>query len=75
MTPEEAILAALGSRAGTICPTDAARLLAGKDWRAALPAVHAAARALSAAGAVALMQRGAVTIEPRGAYRIGPAAR
>lgn len=72
MTPEAAIRAALDRRRpdATICPTDAARLL-GADWRAHLPAVHAAARRLAAAGAVELRQQGLPCTEPRGAYRIG----
>ncbi|MCS6987847.1 MAG: DUF3253 domain-containing protein [Sphingomonadaceae bacterium] len=75
MTAEEAIREALARRrpGGSICPTDAARLLGGADWRGQLPAIHAAARALAAAGEVCLTQRGEPVTDPRGAYRIGRA--
>lgn len=79
MTPEAAILALLARRApqATICPSEAARLVAGPqgDWRAGMDAIHAAADALVAAGTVTLSWKG----EPlapspmqkrRGPYRI-----
>ena len=69
-----AILALLAARdAGkTICPSEAARVIGGKAWRDAMPAAHAAARALVEEGLVELRQGG----QPRdpdaiiGAYRI-----
>ncbi len=68
-----AILALVETRdaGATICPSEAARRTAGADWRAAMPAVHRAAAALSAAGAVRLCQGGVTVAEPVGAYRIG----
>lgn len=75
LSAEEAIREALARRrpGASICPTDAARLLAGMQWRERLPEVHAAARAMAAAGEVRLTQRGVPVSDPRGAYRIGPA--
>jgi hypothetical protein len=72
LSPEEAIRVALARRrpGASICPTDAARLMGGENWRAALPAIHAAARALAADGVLLLTQRGAPVTDPRGAYRI-----
>jgi hypothetical protein len=76
LSPHEAIRAALARRrpGASICPTDAARLMGEEDWRAALPAVHAAARELAAKGQVLLTRRGLPVTEPRGAYRIVRAA-
>ena len=56
----------------TICPSEAARRLAGdgKDWRARMPEAHAAARELAKQGAVRLTQGGETVAEPVGAYRI-----
>lgn len=54
----------------TICPSEAARLVKGEDWRAAMEPVHAAAAALAAEGNVRLSQRGAIVTVPIGAYRI-----
>lgn len=75
LSPEEAIRLALARRraGASICPTDAARRLAGPDWRAALPAIHSAATTLAARGEVRLTQRGRVVAHPRGAYRIARA--
>jgi hypothetical protein len=74
MTAAEAILALLGERAAgaTICPSEAARRLAGPDgdWRAALRAVHAAADALAQAGAISLSWKGETMQQRRGPYRI-----
>jgi hypothetical protein len=74
MTPEEAILALLVERAGgaTICPSEAARRLAGPqgDWRAEMEAIHAAADALAEQGAVSLSWKGQPMRERRGPYRI-----
>ncbi|MCL9998318.1 MAG: DUF3253 domain-containing protein [Erythrobacter sp.] len=74
MTAGDAILALLGQRAegATICPSEAARLLAGPqgDWRAAMEAVHTAVDALAEQGAVRLSWRGAQMQKRRGPYRI-----
>lgn len=55
----------------TICPSEAARAVAGEDWRAAMPVIHTAAAELAAEGKVRLSQRGKTVTEPVGAYRIG----
>jgi hypothetical protein len=71
---EAAILALLAERAAgaTICPSEAARRLAGPegDWRAEMEAIHAATDALLASGAVALTWKGAAQEKRRGPYRI-----
>lgn len=74
MSPQEAILSLLGERAegATICPSEAARRLAGPqgDWRAEMEAVHAATDALVAEGAIALSWKGEAKQKRRGPYRI-----
>ena len=74
MTPQEAILTLLESRAAdkTICPSEAARMMTsgGNDWRKFMDEVHIAALGLSAAGKVALSQKGIPIAKPKGAYRI-----
>ncbi len=57
----------------SFCPSEAARRIDPADWRAAMPAVHAAAERLARAGALVIMQGGRqVTPESaRGAYRLG----
>ena len=75
MTPAEAaILALLGERAAgaTICPSEAARRLAGPegDWRAEMDAVHAATDGLVDRDAVSLSWKGASMQKRRGPYRI-----
>jgi hypothetical protein len=74
VTPAEAILSLLAERAAsaTICPSEAARRLAGPhgDWRAKMDAVHAAADALLAEGRIALSWKGAGMQKRRGPYRI-----
>ena len=74
MIAAEAILALLAERAAgaTICPSEAARRLAGPggDWRAEMDAVHAAADALVEAGTVTLWWKGAGMQKRRGPYRI-----
>ena len=74
MTPDAAILALLAERAddASICPSEAARRLAGPDgdWRARMDEVHAAADALVDAGAIALSWKGAPMQKRRGPYRI-----
>jgi hypothetical protein len=77
---ESAIKVLLEARAGgaTICPSEAARLVAheqgidGDGWRDLMEPARAAARRLVAAGAVDIMQEGRV-VEPstaKGAIRI-----
>lgn len=74
MTAQETILGLLAEReaGATICPSEAARRLAGRqgDWRAQMEAVHAAADALAAAGAVSLSWKGVPMQKRRGPYRI-----
>lgn len=71
---ERAILELLEKRAAsaTICPSEAARAVAGDDWRDQMDAARAAAGRLVAAGAVEITQRGEV-VDPataRGPIRI-----
>jgi len=74
VTAQEAILALLDQRAegATICPSEAARLLAGPggDWRAEMAAVHAATDALLEQGTIALSWKGETKQKRRGPYRI-----
>ncbi len=48
----------------TICPSEAARSLGGEDFRAEMPTVREAARALAAAGLIEITQRGTV-VQPQ----------
>ena len=70
-----ATLALLDARApgATVCPSEVARALA-EDWRAAMPAVHAAVDALVAAGTVRLSWKGVMMTRRDGPYRIGRGA-
>jgi hypothetical protein len=43
----------------TICPSDAARVVGGASWRAALPAVREVVIAMAADGEIVVRQRGA----------------
>lgn len=74
MTAAEAILALLAQRAegATICPSEAARLIAGPDgdWRSEMAAVHAATDRLLEAGTIALSWKGEPKQKRRGPYRI-----
>jgi Protein of unknown function (DUF3253) len=74
MTAAEAILALLTERTAgaTICPSEAARLLAGPqgDWRGEMEAVHGASDALLATGAITLSWKGEAKQKRRGPYRI-----
>lgn len=70
----DATLALLARRApeATICPSDVAKALAGADdWRAAMPAVHAAVDRLVADRAVRLSWKGEALAVRAGPYRIG----
>ena len=60
-TPEDAILRLCAERGPTrsICPSEAARLLAGDaDWRPCLPVVRAAAAGLARAGRLDILRKG-----------------
>ena len=59
---EQAIrnLLAVRRQDATICPSEAARVIAGKDFRALMPAVRDAARALVEAGEIEVTQGGHV---------------
>lgn len=74
MSAEQAILALLAERAAgaTICPSEAARRLAGPqgDWRAQMEAVHAATDALVEQGTVSLSWKGVCKQKRHGPYRI-----
>lgn len=71
---QAAILGLLAARGDgkTICPSEAARKLAGPqgDWRAEMDTVHAAVDALIAQEAITLSWQGAPKSERRGPYRI-----
>jgi len=74
---EQAILALLASRPGSVCPSEIARAAAPQDWRALMEPVREAARRLVARGLVVITQRGRV-VDPstaRGAIRIARAER
>lgn len=82
MDAREAILALVAARDPdkTICPSEAARLLAddagrADDWRDWMEPVHEAARALVAEGQVEYRQQGERVTAPDGAYRLGRASR
>lgn len=67
------------ARGGSICPSEAARRVAGEtgDWRGLMDRTRDAARRLVAAGRVEIMQRGRV-VDPstaRGPVRIRGASR
>lgn len=60
----------LAARAGSICPSEAARAVGGEGWRDLMDPAREAARALARAGEVEITQRGAV-LDPDGVWR-GP---
>ncbi|MBV7266181.1 DUF3253 domain-containing protein [Erythrobacter ani] len=74
MTARNAITSLLAERGSgkTICPSEAARKLAGehRDWRAHMDAVHSAVDALIAAGEVEIVWKGERKEQRRGPYRI-----
>ncbi|MEM7701453.1 MAG: DUF3253 domain-containing protein [Pseudomonadota bacterium] len=74
VTSEKAILALLTQRGPgkTICPSEAARLIAGPDgdWRGEMERVHAASDALLNAGDIRLSWQGKPIEKRRGPYRI-----
>ena len=73
-TPKAAIRALLDKRGAgkTLCPSEAARLLAGQtgDWRAEMDRVHKAADAMLEAGEIHLSWKGQDMKKRRGPYRI-----
>ena len=71
---EAAILELLAARAGdpTICPSEAARVVGGEDWKPLLEPARRAARRLVAAGSIEITQGGRV-VDPstaRGPIRL-----
>jgi Protein of unknown function (DUF3253) len=73
-TAEDAILRLIEERgaAKSICPTDAARLLAGEDWRRRLPEVRQSAIHLARAGRIAILRHNK-PVDPnafKGVYRL-----
>ena len=76
---EESIRELLGRRAATatICPSEAARVVGGEDWRDLMEPARRAARRLVSAGEVEITQGGHV-VDPstaKGPIRIRRAAR
>ena len=74
-----AILTLLANRKTgvTICPSEAARMMAGKDadWRTLMPTIHAVTDAMIAEGEITISWKG-TTLEKRdGPYRIAAAER
>ncbi len=72
---EAAIVNLLDGRAAsaTICPSEAARVVGGEDWRDLMEPARAAARRLQAAERVRLLQKGR-PVDPsraKGPIRIG----
>lgn len=59
---EQAVLLLLSARraGATICPSEAARVVGGEDWRELMAPARAAARRLVASGDVEITQGGAV---------------
>jgi len=59
----------------TICPSDAARVVGGEDWRPLMPVAREVAFDLAEQGQVVVTQRGEPVRDPgevRGPVRIGP---
>ena len=82
MTAYDATLALLAARASTatVCPSEVARTLAAADmaevdWRALMPAVHAAVDRLVAERRVRLSWKGRTLASRAGPYRIGAGVR
>ncbi|MFM9033820.1 MAG: DUF3253 domain-containing protein [Mycobacterium sp.] len=65
-----AILDLLSRRAGSICPSEAARAVGGAGWRDLMEPARQAARALARAGVVEITQ-GTTALDPDGTWR-GP---
>jgi hypothetical protein len=62
---DAAIMALLRSRrsGASVCPSDLARIVGGKTWRAMLPVVRDRAVRMSARGRIAILRRGRVIKE------------
>ena len=77
MDARDAVLSLLAARAeaATVCPSEAARVVASgaDDWRAAMPEVHAAVDRLAAEGLVRLSWKGRELPARAGPYRISRA--
>lgn len=60
MTPRDAILEVLSERqpGKSICPSEAARRAGGESWRALLPEIREAGRALAAEGRIEVTKKG-----------------
>ena len=81
----EVVLALLANRApaAAVCPSEVARALVGalggeraaRDWRSAMPAVHAAVDRLLVEGRVRLSWKGKALTTRAGPYRIARGAR
>ena len=71
---QAAVTTLLAARApdATICPSEAARLIAGAEgnWREAMPQVHQAVDAMQRAGSIALSWKGRPLAARAGPYRI-----
>jgi hypothetical protein len=52
---------------GTICPSDAARVVGGPSWRSVMPTVRHVAIAMTGDGEIVIRQRGADLSEPAAA--------
>ena len=65
-----AVMALVSGRAGSVCPSEVARVVGGAEWCAAMPAVHAAVDALVAEGQVRLSWKGVDLARREGPYRI-----
>lgn len=60
----------------TICPSEAARRLAGDDWRKELKRVRRIALNLAAEGRITVLKKGKAVPDPltvKGVIRLGPA--
>lgn len=67
---QTAIRTLLDTRAGSVCPSEAARAVGGEHWRDLMEPAREAARQLARAGEVQITQRGTV-LDPDGDWR-GP---
>ncbi|MEI7914257.1 MAG: DUF3253 domain-containing protein [Mycobacteriaceae bacterium] len=65
-----AIRRLLDGRAGSICPSEAARAVGGENWRDLMEPAREAARAMARDGEVEITQRG-VVLDPDAVWR-GP---
>ncbi|NDK32487.1 DUF3253 domain-containing protein [Nesterenkonia haasae] len=57
----------------SICPSDAARVVGGENWRELMAQVRQVAGALSSQGQISITQKGQpVAVDARGPIRLGP---